>query len=152
MSLHSQKQASPRRPAPHQRQEIPSVFQTDDYFTSQAEQWRSRTSKTELGPNLRGQLGNTVLTTSTAIPWKRIYRCSGLKEAIAAFFEQLTGSQVREDILHFRVSFYWQQQARNCSNMFLKVPKWVFQFSFPKETVLSYNCNESGGQRHPTCQ
>ncbi|XP_041867333.1 biogenesis of lysosome-related organelles complex 1 subunit 4 [Melanotaenia boesemani] len=32
------KQASPRRPAPHQRQEIPSVFRTDDYFTSQPEQ------------------------------------------------------------------------------------------------------------------
>ncbi|KAM4539881.1 biogenesis of lysosome-related organelles complex 1 subunit 4 [Odontesthes bonariensis] len=32
------KQASPRRPAPHQRQEIPSVFRSDDYFTSQAEQ------------------------------------------------------------------------------------------------------------------
>lgn len=32
------KPASPRRPAPHQRQEIPSVFQTDDYFTSQPEQ------------------------------------------------------------------------------------------------------------------
>uniref|UniRef100_A0A3Q0SCT1 Biogenesis of lysosomal organelles complex-1, subunit 4, cappuccino n=1 Tax=Amphilophus citrinellus TaxID=61819 RepID=A0A3Q0SCT1_AMPCI len=30
--------ASPRRPAPHQRQEIPSVFRTDDYFTSQPEQ------------------------------------------------------------------------------------------------------------------
>uniref|UniRef100_A0A672I2V6 Biogenesis of lysosome-related organelles complex 1 subunit 4-like n=1 Tax=Salarias fasciatus TaxID=181472 RepID=A0A672I2V6_SALFA len=30
--------ASPRRPAPHQRQEVPSVFQTDDYFTSQPEQ------------------------------------------------------------------------------------------------------------------
>ncbi|XP_006787939.1 biogenesis of lysosome-related organelles complex 1 subunit 4 [Neolamprologus brichardi] len=32
------KPASPRRPAPHQRQEIPSVFRTDDYFTSQPEQ------------------------------------------------------------------------------------------------------------------
>ncbi|XP_071355792.1 biogenesis of lysosome-related organelles complex 1 subunit 4 isoform X1 [Trachinotus anak] len=32
------KPASPRRPAPHQRQEVPSVFQTDDYFTSQPEQ------------------------------------------------------------------------------------------------------------------
>ncbi|XP_068584783.1 biogenesis of lysosome-related organelles complex 1 subunit 4 [Cebidichthys violaceus] len=32
------KPASPKRPAPHQRQEIPSVFQTDDYFTSQPEQ------------------------------------------------------------------------------------------------------------------
>ncbi|XP_029370367.1 biogenesis of lysosome-related organelles complex 1 subunit 4 [Echeneis naucrates] len=32
------KPASPRRPTPHQRQEIPSVFRTDDYFTSQAEQ------------------------------------------------------------------------------------------------------------------
>ncbi|XP_068431855.1 biogenesis of lysosome-related organelles complex 1 subunit 4 [Clinocottus analis] len=32
------KPASPRRPAPHQCQEIPSVFQTDDYFTSQPEQ------------------------------------------------------------------------------------------------------------------
>ncbi|XP_018553531.1 biogenesis of lysosome-related organelles complex 1 subunit 4 [Lates calcarifer] len=32
------KPASPRRPAPHQRQEIPSVFLTDDYFTSQPEQ------------------------------------------------------------------------------------------------------------------
>ncbi|KAG7235585.1 hypothetical protein INR49_002509 [Caranx melampygus] len=31
------KPASPRRPAPHQRREIPSVFQTDDYFTSQPE-------------------------------------------------------------------------------------------------------------------
>ncbi|XP_023134541.2 biogenesis of lysosome-related organelles complex 1 subunit 4 isoform X1 [Amphiprion ocellaris] len=34
----NQKPASPRRPAPHQRQEIPSVFRTDDYFTSQQEQ------------------------------------------------------------------------------------------------------------------
>lgn len=32
------KPASPKRPAPHQRQEIPSVFRTDDYFTSQPEQ------------------------------------------------------------------------------------------------------------------
>uniref|UniRef100_A0A7N8XFX9 Biogenesis of lysosomal organelles complex-1, subunit 4, cappuccino n=1 Tax=Mastacembelus armatus TaxID=205130 RepID=A0A7N8XFX9_9TELE len=32
------KPASPRRPAPHQHQEIPSVFRTDDYFTSQPEQ------------------------------------------------------------------------------------------------------------------
>ncbi|XP_053190881.1 biogenesis of lysosome-related organelles complex 1 subunit 4 [Scomber japonicus] len=32
------KPASPRRPTPHQRQEIPSVFRTDDYFTSQPEQ------------------------------------------------------------------------------------------------------------------
>lgn len=32
------KPTSPRRTAPHQRQEIPSVFQTDDYFTSQPEQ------------------------------------------------------------------------------------------------------------------
>ncbi|XP_049891105.1 biogenesis of lysosome-related organelles complex 1 subunit 4 [Epinephelus moara] len=32
------KPASPRRPAPHQRQEVPSVFRTDDYFTSQPEQ------------------------------------------------------------------------------------------------------------------
>ncbi|XP_056267220.1 biogenesis of lysosome-related organelles complex 1 subunit 4 [Pseudoliparis swirei] len=32
------KPASPRRPTPHQRQEIPSVFQTDNYFTSQPEQ------------------------------------------------------------------------------------------------------------------
>ncbi|CAB1444112.1 unnamed protein product [Pleuronectes platessa] len=32
------KPASPRRPAPNQRQEIPSVFRTDDYFTSQPEQ------------------------------------------------------------------------------------------------------------------
>ncbi|KAM9737931.1 biogenesis of lysosome-related organelles complex 1 subunit 4 [Menidia menidia] len=32
------KQASPRRTAAHQRQEIPSVFRTDDYFTSRAEQ------------------------------------------------------------------------------------------------------------------
>ncbi|XP_037651423.1 biogenesis of lysosome-related organelles complex 1 subunit 4 [Sebastes umbrosus] len=32
------KPASPRRLAPHQRQEIPSVFRTDDYFTSQPEQ------------------------------------------------------------------------------------------------------------------
>lgn len=32
------KPASPRRPKPHQRQEIPSVFQTDNYFTSQPEQ------------------------------------------------------------------------------------------------------------------
>lgn len=32
------KPASPRRPAPHQRQQIPSVFRTDDYFTSQPEQ------------------------------------------------------------------------------------------------------------------
>ncbi|XP_029920274.1 biogenesis of lysosome-related organelles complex 1 subunit 4 [Myripristis murdjan] len=32
------KPASPRRPASHQRQEIPSVFRTDDYFTSQPEQ------------------------------------------------------------------------------------------------------------------
>lgn len=30
--------ASPRRPAAHQRREVPSVFQTDDYFTSQPEQ------------------------------------------------------------------------------------------------------------------
>ncbi|KAM4630245.1 biogenesis of lysosome-related organelles complex 1 subunit 4 isoform 2-T2 [Polymixia lowei] len=33
-----EKPASPRRPAPHQFQEIPSVFRTDDYFTSQPEQ------------------------------------------------------------------------------------------------------------------
>ncbi|KAF3833921.1 hypothetical protein F7725_025125 [Dissostichus mawsoni] len=32
------KPTSPRRTAPHQRQEIPSVFRTDDYFTSQPEQ------------------------------------------------------------------------------------------------------------------
>ncbi|CAJ1083447.1 biogenesis of lysosome-related organelles complex 1 subunit 4 [Xyrichtys novacula] len=32
------KPSSPRRPAPHQRQEIPSVFRTDDYFPSQPEQ------------------------------------------------------------------------------------------------------------------
>ncbi|XP_034016427.1 biogenesis of lysosome-related organelles complex 1 subunit 4 [Thalassophryne amazonica] len=32
------KPASPRRPAPHQRQETPNVFRTDDYFTSQPEQ------------------------------------------------------------------------------------------------------------------
>ncbi|XP_034748522.1 biogenesis of lysosome-related organelles complex 1 subunit 4 [Etheostoma cragini] len=32
------KPASPRRPEPHQRQEIPSVFRTDDFFTSQPEQ------------------------------------------------------------------------------------------------------------------
>ncbi|XP_030268050.1 biogenesis of lysosome-related organelles complex 1 subunit 4 [Sparus aurata] len=32
------KPASPRRPAPRQRQDIPSVFRTDDYFTSQPEQ------------------------------------------------------------------------------------------------------------------
>ncbi|PWA15141.1 hypothetical protein CCH79_00008768 [Gambusia affinis] len=32
------KQASPRRPAPNQRQEVPSVFRTDDYFSSQPEQ------------------------------------------------------------------------------------------------------------------
>ncbi|XP_071378214.1 biogenesis of lysosome-related organelles complex 1 subunit 4 [Centroberyx affinis] len=32
------KPASPKRPAAHQRQEIPSVFRTDDYFTSQPEQ------------------------------------------------------------------------------------------------------------------
>uniref|UniRef100_A0A1A8H5K3 Biogenesis of lysosomal organelles complex-1, subunit 4, cappuccino n=1 Tax=Nothobranchius korthausae TaxID=1143690 RepID=A0A1A8H5K3_9TELE len=32
------KQASPRRPGPHQRQETPTVFRTDDYFTSQPEQ------------------------------------------------------------------------------------------------------------------
>ncbi|KAK5883606.1 hypothetical protein CesoFtcFv8_019912 [Champsocephalus esox] len=32
------KPTSPRRTAPHQRQEIPSVFRTDDYFTSQLEQ------------------------------------------------------------------------------------------------------------------
>ncbi|XP_028280171.1 biogenesis of lysosome-related organelles complex 1 subunit 4 [Parambassis ranga] len=31
------KPASPRRPAPHQCQEIPSVFRTDDYFTTQLE-------------------------------------------------------------------------------------------------------------------
>ncbi|KAM6899747.1 biogenesis of lysosome-related organelles complex 1 subunit 4 [Xenentodon cancila] len=31
------KQASPRRQAAHQHQEIPSVFRTDDYFTSQPE-------------------------------------------------------------------------------------------------------------------
>lgn len=30
--------ASPRRTAPHQRREVPAVFQTDDYFTSQTEQ------------------------------------------------------------------------------------------------------------------
>ncbi|XP_047239005.1 biogenesis of lysosome-related organelles complex 1 subunit 4 isoform X2 [Girardinichthys multiradiatus] len=29
------KQASPRRSAPHERQEVPSVFQTDDFFSSQ---------------------------------------------------------------------------------------------------------------------
>ncbi|KAF7668389.1 hypothetical protein LDENG_00017760 [Lucifuga dentata] len=32
------KPGSPRRPAPHQHHEIPSVFRTDDYFTSQPEQ------------------------------------------------------------------------------------------------------------------
>ncbi|XP_041811489.1 biogenesis of lysosome-related organelles complex 1 subunit 4 [Chelmon rostratus] len=32
------KPASPKRPAAHQQQEIPSVFRTDDYFTSQPEQ------------------------------------------------------------------------------------------------------------------
>ncbi|XP_071770820.2 biogenesis of lysosome-related organelles complex 1 subunit 4 [Centroberyx gerrardi] len=32
------KPASPKRPAAHQRQEIPGVFRTDDYFTSQPEQ------------------------------------------------------------------------------------------------------------------
>lgn len=32
------KPASPRRPTPHHRQEIPAVFRTDDYFTSQPEQ------------------------------------------------------------------------------------------------------------------
>ncbi|XP_040044286.1 biogenesis of lysosome-related organelles complex 1 subunit 4 [Gasterosteus aculeatus] len=31
------KPTSPRRPAPHQRQEIPTVFKTDDYFTSKPE-------------------------------------------------------------------------------------------------------------------
>ncbi|KAM9383954.1 biogenesis of lysosome-related organelles complex 1 subunit 4 [Pholidichthys leucotaenia] len=34
----SNKPGSPRRPAPHQRQEIPSVFRTDDYFTPQPQQ------------------------------------------------------------------------------------------------------------------
>ncbi|XP_008329929.1 biogenesis of lysosome-related organelles complex 1 subunit 4 [Cynoglossus semilaevis] len=32
------KPASPKRPAPHQRPEIPSVFRTDDYFTPQPDQ------------------------------------------------------------------------------------------------------------------
>lgn len=32
------KQSSPRRPAAHQRQEVPSVFRTDDYFAPQPEQ------------------------------------------------------------------------------------------------------------------
>ncbi|KAK7899041.1 hypothetical protein WMY93_019894 [Mugilogobius chulae] len=32
------KQSSPRRPAAHQRQEVPSVFQTDDYFPPQPQQ------------------------------------------------------------------------------------------------------------------
>ncbi|KAG7501092.1 hypothetical protein JOB18_039548 [Solea senegalensis] len=32
------KPASPRRSTPHQRQDIPSVFRTDDYFISQPEQ------------------------------------------------------------------------------------------------------------------
>uniref|UniRef100_A0A3Q2PWZ5 Biogenesis of lysosomal organelles complex-1, subunit 4, cappuccino n=1 Tax=Fundulus heteroclitus TaxID=8078 RepID=A0A3Q2PWZ5_FUNHE len=32
------KQASPSRRAPHQHQEVPSVFRTDDYFSSQPEQ------------------------------------------------------------------------------------------------------------------
>lgn len=32
------KQSSPRRPAAHQRQEVPSVFRTDDYFPQQPEQ------------------------------------------------------------------------------------------------------------------
>uniref|UniRef100_A0A8C6WEI2 Biogenesis of lysosomal organelles complex-1, subunit 4, cappuccino n=1 Tax=Neogobius melanostomus TaxID=47308 RepID=A0A8C6WEI2_9GOBI len=32
------KQSSPRRPAAHQRQEVPSVFQTDDYFPQEPEQ------------------------------------------------------------------------------------------------------------------
>ncbi|XP_047460848.1 biogenesis of lysosome-related organelles complex 1 subunit 4 [Mugil cephalus] len=32
------KPGSPRRPSSHQRQEVPSVFRTDDYFTSQPEQ------------------------------------------------------------------------------------------------------------------
>ncbi|MEQ2231972.1 hypothetical protein ILYODFUR_006220 [Ilyodon furcidens] len=32
------KQASPRRSAPHQRQEVPSVFRTDDFFSSQPKQ------------------------------------------------------------------------------------------------------------------
>ncbi|XP_004074290.1 biogenesis of lysosome-related organelles complex 1 subunit 4 [Oryzias latipes] len=35
------KPASPRRPAAHQHQEIPSVFRTDDYFTSLPEQGHS---------------------------------------------------------------------------------------------------------------
>lgn len=33
-----QKPASPRRPAPRAQQNVPSVFRTDDYFASQAEQ------------------------------------------------------------------------------------------------------------------
>ncbi|KAJ0054831.1 hypothetical protein NL108_005339, partial [Boleophthalmus pectinirostris] len=33
-----QKQSSPRRPAAHQYQEVPSVFRTDDYFPPQPEQ------------------------------------------------------------------------------------------------------------------
>lgn len=32
------KQSSPRRPAAHQRQEVPSVFRTDDYFPQHPEQ------------------------------------------------------------------------------------------------------------------
>lgn len=32
------KQSSPRRPAAHQRQEVPSVFRTDDYFQQNPEQ------------------------------------------------------------------------------------------------------------------
>ncbi|XP_056877484.1 biogenesis of lysosome-related organelles complex 1 subunit 4 [Takifugu flavidus] len=32
------KPTSPRRPAPHQRHQIPGVFRTDDYFTSQPKQ------------------------------------------------------------------------------------------------------------------
>ncbi|XP_072303969.1 biogenesis of lysosome-related organelles complex 1 subunit 4 [Eucyclogobius newberryi] len=32
------KQSSPRRPAAHQRQDVPSVFRTDDYFPPQPEQ------------------------------------------------------------------------------------------------------------------
>lgn len=41
VSVHSQKPTSPRRPAPHQRHQIPGVFRTDDYFASQPKQWHT---------------------------------------------------------------------------------------------------------------
>lgn len=85
VSFHSQKPASPRRPAPHQRQEVPSVFQTDDYFTSHPEPWRTGALKELLGPDLRSQSCDTVETTFTASICRGVQHCSCLNKAITAF-------------------------------------------------------------------